>query len=215
MFSPRKNAEIRTRRSSDCASPISSVATCSSPTICTTASGRTICRSPSQTCRKHRSFTRSFCEKNIPGSVSNILDVGCGTGHNAELLLACGYQVDCVSPSPYLSSVTRKKLRERSKLYECTFEELPPGRKYDCLLFSESFQYIDLDTVFLRMPEFLNPGGYVVISDFFRIPGEGSSAMGGGHRLSRFREKTRGIAVPPADGEGHHRKHRTQSPVGR
>lgn len=66
MFSPRKNAEIRTRRSSDCASPISSVATCSSPTICTTASGRTICRSPSQTCRKHRSFTRSFCEKIFP-----------------------------------------------------------------------------------------------------------------------------------------------------
>ena len=39
------------------------------------------------------------------------------------------------------------------------------------------------------MPEFLNPGGYVIICDFFRIPGEGSSAMGGGHRLSRFREK--------------------------
>lgn len=32
----------------------------------TTASGRTICRSPSQTCRKHRSFTRSFCEKIFP-----------------------------------------------------------------------------------------------------------------------------------------------------
>lgn len=138
---------------------------------------------------KAQELYAEFLRDNIPEGVSSILDVGCGTGHNAELLLASGYQVDCVSPSPYLSSITRGKLQGRGKLYECTFEELPPGRKYDCLLFSESFQYIDLDTVFLRMPEFLNPGGCVIISDFFRIPGEGSSAMGGGHRLSRFREK--------------------------
>ena len=129
---------------------------------------------------KAQELYAEFLRDNIPEGVSSILDVGCGTGHNAELLLASGYQVDCVSPSPYLSSITRGKLQGRGKLYECTFEELPPGRKYDCLLFSESFQYIDLDTVFLRMPEFLNPGGCVIISDFFRIPGEGSSAMGAG-----------------------------------
>lgn len=138
---------------------------------------------------KAQELYAEFLRSQIPAGVSSILDVGCGTGHNAELLLAGGYQVDCVSPSPYLASVAREKLRGRGELYECTFEELPPGRKYDCLLFSESFQYIDLDTVFARMPEFLNPGGYVIISDFFRIPGEGSSAMGGGHRLSRFREQ--------------------------
>ncbi|MBS1371645.1 MAG: methyltransferase domain-containing protein [Lentisphaeria bacterium] len=130
-----------------------------------------------------------FLRNNIPDGVSSILDIGCGTGHNAEVLLANGYSVDCVSPSPYLSGITREKIRNRGSLYECIFENLPAGRKYDCLLFSESFQYIDLDTVFSRMPEFLNPGGYVIISDFFRIPGEGSSAMGGGHRLSRFRDK--------------------------
>lgn len=138
---------------------------------------------------KAQDLYAEFLRSHIPDGVSSILDVGCGTGHNAEYLLAGGYQVDCVSPSPYLSAVTREKLNGRGELYECIFEELPPGKKYDCLLFSESFQYIDLDTVFARMPEFLNPGGYVIISDFFRIPGEGSSAMGGGHRLSRFREK--------------------------
>ena len=99
---------------------------------------------------KAQELYAEFLRDNIPEGVSSILDVGCGPGHNAELLLASGYQVDCVSPSPYLSSITRGKLQGRGKLYECTFEELPPGRKYDCLLFSESFQYIDLDTVFLR-----------------------------------------------------------------
>ena len=107
---------------------------------------------------KAQDLYAEFLRSHIPDGVSSILDVGCGTGHNAEYLLAGGYQVDCVSPSPYLSAVSIiAKPNDRV------------GRK--------------------RMPEFLNPGGYVIISDFFRIPGEGSSAMGGGHRLSRFREK--------------------------
>lgn len=138
---------------------------------------------------KAQDLYAEFLRSNIPEGVSSILDIGCGTGHNAEVLLKSGYQVDCVSPSPYLSGIVREKLEERGTLYECTFETIPAGKKYDCLLFSESFQYIDLDTVFARMPEFLNPGGSVIICDFFRIPGAGTSAMGGGHRLSRFREK--------------------------
>ena len=138
---------------------------------------------------KAQDLYTEFLRARIPEGVRSILDVGCGTGHNAEVLLAAGYEVDCVSPSPYLSSVTRSKLLDRGTLFECIFEDLPAGKKYDCLLFSESFQYIDLDTVFSKMPEFLNPGGCVIISDFFRIPGKGSSAMGGGHRLSRFRDK--------------------------
>lgn len=133
-------------------------------------------------------YTEFLCAR-IPEGVKSILDIGCGTGHNAEVLLAAGYQVDCVSPSPYLSSVTKSKILDRGTLFESTFEDLAIEKKYDCLLFSESFQYIDLDTAFAKMPNFLNADGCVVISDFFRIPGKGSSAMGGGHRLSRFRDK--------------------------
>ncbi len=133
-------------------------------------------------------YSQYLCN-HIPEGVKTILDVGCGTGHNAELLLDRGYEVDCVSPSSYLSEKTMAKLAGRGQLYQCIFEELPEKKKYDCLLFSESFQYIDLDTVFAKLEHFLNPGGSVVIADFFRIPGEGSSAMGGGHRLTRFQDK--------------------------
>lgn len=133
-------------------------------------------------------YSQFLCD-HIPADCKTILDVGSGTGHNAELLLARGFEVDCVSPSPYLSDQIAAKIEGRGTLYRCIFEDLPPGKRYDCVIFSESFQYIDLDTIFATLDGFLNPGGHVVISDFFRIPGEGTSAMGGGHRLNRFREK--------------------------
>ncbi|NMD85673.1 class I SAM-dependent methyltransferase [Victivallis vadensis] len=135
-------------------------------------------------------YSQFLCD-HLPEGVTTILDVGCGTGHNAELLLERGYQVDCVSPSPYLSEVTESKLKGRGHLYNCIFEELPEGKKYDMLLFSESFQYIQLDGIFERFKKYLNPGGAVMIADFFRIESNSGrkSAMGGGHRLSRFRER--------------------------
>lgn len=135
-------------------------------------------------------YSQFLCE-HLPKDVKTILDVGCGTGHNAELLLERGYQVDCVSPSSYLSEIAKTKLNGRGHLYECTFEELPVGKKYDMLLFSESFQYIQLDGIFERFKQYLKPGGAIMIADFFRIESdsEQKSAMGGGHRLKRFREK--------------------------
>ncbi len=129
-----------------------------------------------------------FLKSHIPAGVKTILDVGCGTGHNASILLDCGYQVDCVSPSDSLSDATKNSLSGRGQLYESTFEALDIKKKYDCILFSESFQYIKLDSAFDNMKRYLNDNGVVVIADFFRIPAEGSSPLGGGHRLSRFQE---------------------------
>ena len=78
---------------------------------------------------KAQDLYTEFLRARIPEGVRSILDVGCGTGHNAEVLLAAGYEVDCVSPSPYLSSVTRSKLLDRGTLFECIFEDLPAGKK--------------------------------------------------------------------------------------
>ena len=74
-----------------------------------------------------------------------ILDVGCGTGHILQQLLARGYQVDAVNPSPWLNTLVRERLAclqdPATILYETTFESLPLEqcrKHYDLLLFSES-----------------------------------------------------------------------------
>ncbi|MEA4863753.1 MAG: class I SAM-dependent methyltransferase [Victivallaceae bacterium] len=137
--------------------------------------------------RRAQEIYTDFLISHIPPRAKSVLDVGCGTGGNAHLLLEHGFEVDCVSPSDLLSDETRRTLEGRGKLYRTTFEKLVPEKKYDCVLFSESFQYVELNKVFPQIKRCLAPDGIVLIADFFRIPAKGSSPLGGGHRLRHFR----------------------------
>lgn len=125
----------------------------------------------------------------IPAGVRTILDVGCGAGNNARKLIERGYQVDCVSPNGYLTSVAQQVLAGRATVFETRFQELITDRRYDLVLFSESLLFIKpLDVAFEQARRLLHPGGHVLITDIFRIPAEGKSPIGGGHQLPVFRE---------------------------
>jgi len=127
-----------------------------------------------------------------------ILDVGCGTGHFLQQLLARGYRVDAVNPSAHLNKLVRDRLavlqHSESILYETGFESLPRRQcqhQYDLLLFSESFQYIPLPDIFALAPELLHSGGHMVICDFFKTDahcdgGAGDRSFSGGHLLGEF-----------------------------
>ena len=54
------------------------------------------------------------------------------------------------------------------------------------VVFSESFQYIPLNVVLDQVMRYLNPGGYLLICDFFQTDAPGDSPLGGGHKLKEF-----------------------------
>jgi SAM-dependent methyltransferase len=122
----------------------------------------------------------------IPAGVKTILDVGCGTGHVAQLLLQRGYEVECVSPAPLLTDVARKRLGPDVTIYPTTLEALETAKTYDLILFSESFQYISPDDSLPRALGLLEPDGHVLLCDFFARETDGDSALSGGHPLAPF-----------------------------
>ena len=122
----------------------------------------------------------------IPENVRTILDVGCGSGKTAEELLARGYKVDCVSPGHILTEYAEEKLGNRVNFFKCKFEDIITENKYDLVLLSESFQYIPMDKSIPGAVQLLNPGGYIMVSDFFSTDPEGKSKLGGGHDYQQW-----------------------------
>jgi SAM-dependent methyltransferase len=129
-----------------------------------------------------------FLKHNIPAGVSSILDVGCGSGKFALELSNSGYKVDCVSPGTILTEHARKILGDRSNIFNAKFENVVTDKKYDMILFSESFQYINMDAAFTNALKFLNPGGHIMICDFFKTDPENKSLLGGGHKFDEYLE---------------------------
>ncbi|HKJ52105.1 MAG TPA: class I SAM-dependent methyltransferase [Gammaproteobacteria bacterium] len=129
-----------------------------------------------------------FLIGHIPPGVERILDVGCGAGGLAGELRARGFSVEGVSPSPLLTEAAKRQAGEDFRVHEGRFEDVifDADDKFDLVMFSESFQYITLDTVLGDAARRLNPGGYILICDFFKTGAPGRSVIGGGHPVGKF-----------------------------
>lgn len=126
----------------------------------------------------------------IPPPPGRLIDIGGGTGEMAKLLLDKGYGVDMITPSGLQAEIAQEKLGEKGRVFEIKFEDFDGSGPYDVCLFSESFQYVDLDVSLTKLSEILAPGGRIVIADCFRDEGyQGDRQPGGGHRYSLFVQK--------------------------
>ncbi len=122
----------------------------------------------------------------IPAGVKSILDVGCGAGNTARKLLDRGYEVVCLSPNAWLNDEAQAAVGNRAKVYLSKFEEFELDRKFDLILFSESFLFMKADVALAKAEAMLNPGGYILISDIFKVPSDTKSPIGGGQDIRRY-----------------------------
>ena len=135
---------------------------------------------------KAQSNHSEYIISNIPENTKTILDVGAGAGGLASKLVAKGHSVDCVSPSEFLSNKIAEKLGENSEVFRCKYEDLNTNKKYDLIIFSESFQYINVEIGLKKSAELLNETGHMLICDFFRTDAEGKNPLQAGHNLTKF-----------------------------
>jgi cyclopropane fatty-acyl-phospholipid synthase-like methyltransferase len=124
--------------------------------------------------------------RHVPADAKDVLDVGCGTGIVAKRLIEAGHNVECLSPSPILNSEARKILPSSTPVLETTFEEFKTGKKYDLILFVESFQYVNMQESFAKFASLLKPGGRILICDVFRLDTPGRSPIGGGRNYNEY-----------------------------
>jgi len=131
----------------------------------------------------------------IPDGVKSVLDVGCGLGGTTKALVESGYEASGLSPDLYHEEQFPITCGPEATFHLSTFEDFAADRTYDCLLFSESPQYIDKDAFFPKCVELTRPGSHVLVSDFFII------APGGAYKNSFLepdfleRAKRAGFAV--------------------
>jgi SAM-dependent methyltransferase len=128
-----------------------------------------------------------FLLAHIPADAHRILDVGSGAGGLAAKLLARGHEVDCVCPSAFLNEQTRALCGERTRIFECKYEDFKTSDIYDAIVFCESFQYINMEIGLELAVSQLRKGGSMVICDFFHT-GDQKGSISGGHNYYEFKD---------------------------
>ncbi len=127
-----------------------------------------------------------FVIAHIPADTKTVLDVGMGMGKMSSRLRRLGYEVEGVSPSSFLTEEARKLLGGDFRIYELPIEDMETDKRYDLVLFSESFQYVDMEKALAKVNCLLNDNGHLLICDFFQAEAEGQSPLKAGPKLTAF-----------------------------
>lgn len=107
------------------------------------------------------SFIKEICRR-VENKPARILDVGCGTGANLELLARFG-EAEGVDISADALAFCRARGLEN--VHQCTIEELPyKSESFDVVTALDVVEHLDDDTAGLReMRRVLRPGGRVLL----------------------------------------------------
>jgi hypothetical protein len=117
----------------------------------------------------------------LPPPPARILEVGIGLGTTLLRLTRLGYVTEGITPDDKQIALVRERYGDELNVRSVSLEALEAAGRYDLLLFQESSQYIDAQTLFARARE-LAPR-VLVLDEFALQPLEMPGAL---HARSRF-----------------------------
>lgn len=120
----------------------------------------------------------------LPEDARSVLDVGCGTCSLSLRLKSAGLDVEGLSPDINQKRLFAEKIG--GTFHHCRFEHFKPARTYDCIIMSESPQYIPREALFDTAVKCLRPGGCLVATDYFVRTGSPRVFRKSGHVLEEF-----------------------------
>lgn len=113
-----------------------------------------------------------------------VLDLGCGMGGLAGMLMDRGYQVECLTPHRHQAEYVAKKY-PNATVHQTQFETFRGERKFGTIINSESLQYIELPNAVAGVESLLLPDGRWIVADLFRL-GIKEAINNTGHLLDGF-----------------------------
>jgi len=125
-----------------------------------------------------------FLVNHIPHGVKRVLDVGCGTGMLVKKLLDNGYNVEGLSPD--INQKRNFAENINAPFHHLGFEEFTASERYDCLIMSESAQYINMEKLFQNARQALKQDGYLMICDYFVFKNATGEISKSGHVFEAF-----------------------------
>ena len=121
---------------------------------------------------------------NIPDSVKSVLDVGCGTGMLIKKLISLGFNAEGLSPDITQMKTFTENIN--ATFHYLTFEDFSKTDQYDCLIMSESAQYISMEKIFENAKRALKNDGYLMICDYFLLKNALGELNKSGHNYEVF-----------------------------
>ncbi len=137
--------------------------------------------------RKAQVRYENFLIDNIPSDVKNVLDVGCGTGILVKNLIERSYNVEGLSPDINQKENFTKNIKV--PFHHMPFEDFSVEDNYDCIIMSESCQYIDIDKIFENVRRSLKKNGYWMICDYFVLDEATGELSRSGHNYNDFMKR--------------------------
>lgn len=97
----------------------------------------------------------------------NILDVGCGTGILAQLLVNKKYDYTGIDISTEaLTSAKHKKIKIKHEFINIRFEDFITDKKFDIIVLNEVLYYMNNDIAFTQVRKLIKEDGYLIVSLF-------------------------------------------------
>lgn len=105
----------------------------------------------------------------LPPAPGRLLEVGVGLGTTLARLTGQGYDAEGITPDAVQAAAARERFGDSLRVHTTSLEAFETRGTFDIVIFQESSQYIECETLFGRVRSLSSPAATVVVLDEFAL----------------------------------------------